>query len=780
MTNETSYKVRKRLQKAFQYLQKGDLRKSEEQAKRSLKALHRLKSKPVDILLDIGGVLNNIGAQHSQAGNFKNATSLFQNSLKLKIEAVGKQHESSIGTLKNLAQSAIFSCNFNLAQKSIDEILTLSQENHDESLQKYAQTQGKILEDIQNNRPPLFGHIMIAGGRFMIPVLESIYLPKLFERLRATVENIQVEIRGYETLRCSVCFQVSTTDRNESIAIDTPYNGEEWKVEAPPSLRSRIAESSDNFIVFFDKNLNLRNDQLTLVDEKGKEIRFELRGGPWDVHTPFSYPRFGYVSEPSNKIPLCKQFTFFRGNGVAFRWKLDLGTTYKLQFTLDMTSFSNKIEVSTPRLGFLFPFRSVSVQRIILNTPLSEINTHSVIVKPIPYHKNRQGAGILPVKIDASELSLRSISKGRHQNLRKGSSNGAFMLNQPLNLDDFRIIGLQLSYFPQDNLTVWVKTWDQPIPTGIYHTLTSSKKFLVPIVNYRVVNNSNEEKRILLCTKIGDLTQEQRTTRTYPPKTVRNVVHLPPVQIETLQKIVETRVTNIHTKAVELDGSQRLILENSYPVRLLAYDTIIWEVKNPSTGVIEDFSEHIAAWVTPHTKNRVIEKIIRKAVDFHPQKVIMGYKGARTPNEQAEVIRSQVKAVYDALKEYGISYVDAPICFGTDTPELAQRIRLPQDSIKSRSANCIDGSVLFASVLEHIGINPVIVLIPGHAFMGWETWKNSGRYDYLETTMLATHTFEEALRTGHDKMRTTTNLPSLKRKILKINALRKDGILPMS
>jgi len=50
-------------------------------------------------------------------------------------------------------------------------------------------------------------------------------------------------------------------------------------------------------------------------------------------------------------------------------------------------------------------------------------------------------------------------------------------------------------------------------------------------------------------------------------------------------------------------------------------------------------------------------------------------------------------------------------------------------------ANCIDGAVLYASLFEAIGLEPVIVLVPGHAFVGVKTSPSSNKYYFLETTL---------------------------------------------
>ena len=54
------------------------------------------------------------------------------------------------------------------------------------------------------------------------------------------------------------------------------------------------------------------------------------------------------------------------------------------------------------------------------------------------------------------------------------------------------------------------------------------------------------------------------------------------------------------------------------------------------------------------------------------------------------------------------------------------------------------GTVLFASLLEGISMSPAIVLVPGHAFLAWETWRGSNAWRYLETTMIGSSTFEQA------------------------------------
>ena len=66
-----------------------------------------------------------------------------------------------------------------------------------------------------------------------------------------------------------------------------------------------------------------------------------------------------------------------------------------------------------------------------------------------------------------------------------------------------------------------------------------------------------------------------------------------------------------------------------------------------------------------------------------------------------------VKAIYDALQtKANIKYVNSTVDFNPDETAKTQRVRLPRETLKERQANCIDGALLFASLLEAISLNP--------------------------------------------------------------------------
>jgi hypothetical protein len=98
----------------------------------------------------------------------------------------------------------------------------------------------------------------------------------------------------------------------------------------------------------------------------------------------------------------------------------------------------------------------------------------------------------------------------------------------------------------------------------------------------------------------------------------------------------------------------------------------------------------------------------------------------------------RVRAVWNALEAHGLTYAPGDPALSRGPNIYSQRVRLVAESWAQRRANCIDSSVLIASVLERIGIRSFIVLVPQHAFVGFYTDGNRSRPEFLETTLLGT------------------------------------------
>ncbi|GAB3993106.1 hypothetical protein GCM10028807_27550 [Spirosoma daeguense] len=138
-------------------------------------------------------------------------------------------------------------------------------------------------------------------------------------------------------------------------------------------------------------------------------------------------------------------------------------------------------------------------------------------------------------------------------------------------------------------------------------------------------------------------------------------------------------------------------------------------------------------------KDPTVDLITQEALKMRVIKSFGGYQGDRS-----DVI-DEVAAIWASMQNRGIKYSSLT---GSDlsltTGIVSQYVQPLSKVYQYAQANCIDGTVAFASVLKKIGIDPLIVTIPGHAFLGFctkpktrdgQTWKERDPV-FLETTLI--------------------------------------------
>lgn len=91
-----------------------------------------------------------------------------------------------------------------------------------------------------------------------------------------------------------------------------------------------------------------------------------------------------------------------------------------------------------------------------------------------------------------------------------------------------------------------------------------------------------------------------------------------------------------------------------------------------------------------------------------------GYQSLST--DPSRILRI-AEAVYAALQRQGYSYSNPPASF----EGYGQKIRTPDVIAEEACCTCLDSTVLFASCLAAAGLHPVLFLVTGHAFVGFET-----------------------------------------------------------
>jgi hypothetical protein len=276
------------------------------------------------------------------------------------------------------------------------------------------------------------------------------------------------------------------------------------------------------------------------------------------------------------------------------------------------------------------------------------------------------------------------------------------------------------------------------VPTAIYHLFDVGQTPLITCEVYAAEANE-DTKRVRVSSFIEGYSARAVNTFEIDPGGEQTFDQLPSLFPNQIRDLNELTRASLNILVEDLDGAVEL--HETCPIWLLARTTAPLAVEDPTTGQWRDMTPYFGAFVTPNAPS--LMTFLRQAAYLHPQDSLAGYQGDESAAE------SQVKALFDALKtKADITYVNSVIDFNPNQGFASQRTRLPRESLADHQANCIDGTVLFASLMEGISMNPGICIVPGHAFLAWETWRDSGEWKFVETTMIGSHTYEQAAASG--------------------------------
>ncbi|QDV53068.1 ATP-dependent RecD-like DNA helicase [Gimesia fumaroli] len=152
-----------------------------------------------------------------------------------------------------------------------------------------------------------------------------------------------------------------------------------------------------------------------------------------------------------------------------------------------------------------------------------------------------------------------------------------------------------------------------------------------------------------------------------------------------------------------LQQGERVLEERLDDVRVLARDE--W-------GGFYAMADLLAAFVMPN--DPAIARILKAAGEILAQH---GHSAALDGYQQQDPARAfmQGAAIWSAIAAEGLTYTNPPKSFET----VGQKTRRPAQILNDGLATCLDSSLLFAAALEAIGLNPVLILVEGHSFVGF-------------------------------------------------------------
>ncbi len=128
--------------------------------------------------------------------------------------------------------------------------------------------------------------------------------------------------------------------------------------------------------------------------------------------------------------------------------------------------------------------------------------------------------------------------------------------------------------------------------------------------------------------------------------------------------------------------------------------------------------------------------------------------GAFAPQDDATAVKVLMQC-YELLRINNFTYQAPPGLVSVATSfdvKSMQNVKFPRDVIKDKSGTCIDLAILYASMVNAVGLSPYLVIIPGHCFPA--VAMPSGNVYGVETTLVAggvrfgSGPFKSALKEG--------------------------------
>jgi hypothetical protein len=283
-----------------------------------------------------------------------------------------------------------------------------------------------------------------------------------------------------------------------------------------------------------------------------------------------------------------------------------------------------------------------------------------------------------------------------------------------------------------------------------------------PLATLSIANTANKPVLQIITAEVRGWSGQLRETAVIAPHEVRTF-NLDP---ELLPRAYDNGEMRPATLVVEVeDPTTGHSFAQQRPVFLHSASDLFWGRKFANAQLL-------ARWVTPHD-DRVLQ-LVSSAERLMPGGRMRGYNVVPGVKLEQQV-RAQALAVFQAMRRSRISYVTSIYTFG-NYPGETQRIRLPRETLELSNANCIDVSVAFASAMENLGLKPVIVIVPGHAFTGVRLGPNSQDILYLDLTVLPRGSFAAAAARARTWLK---KFPPEEVLTVDIGAARSLGVYPM-
>jgi hypothetical protein len=590
----------------------------------------------------------------------------------------------------------------------------------------------------------------------------ELYLPFLFSDITCNVLKFEIEIKNISQMTIRTSFRLNKLSETS----DNLYKDEIWKTRSienflkatKPDIKidKKIAPV---FILMLNKFLRVENARLDL-DGDCRYVLFDQT--PDIVMLPTSYP-------PFSDAPNGNFYNYYEKKNTAFYAPLEFDRIYKLEIDLEAVAPSFE-------LAPLFPYGKVDFSNVTMGCFCSggyEVKCLCMRVNPITdnqcpdwlkYKIGRKISSSAPPLIipadpfrGASPLFDITEELGITKEDVKNVDNGLIIPLSKLKgvfCEEYETFRLMFAMIipPEKNYDVIIRIIQAALPTRIYEQLQKIPGYNDVLVEFDIVNLTHTKKNIKISSELSGLTdvavdeivvEGMGNEQKKPARVI--VKQCPLMKYGILETIVNPQRATLYCKVIDSD-TEKIIYEKSYNIDLLPHDQMIWEIRDVAQSRTHNLADFICAWVHPTDKEGLLDLTRANSIKYHPDNAF----GHRV-NTLLD-IEKHVRAIWDYLsKDLKIKYLSQP--FSSKNSHNSQRVLLPEKVLNNKAGNCIDLTILFASLLEGIGIFSIIFLTEDHAFIGWGNSAKTSEMFFLETTLLGRDTFENAKIVGEKKFR---------------------------
>jgi hypothetical protein len=257
-----------------------------------------------------------------------------------------------------------------------------------------------------------------------------------------------------------------------------------------------------------------------------------------------------------------------------------------------------------------------------------------------------------------------------------------------------------------------------------------------PKANSQVTITLKENELMAAATWSGELAEEGKDYSIAPKMNYK---------FDRLRKVTQQVPMNVAFE-VEVDGESAGEKTETLQVRSIndcpfavsnSEETL--DEENASAGSTE-MGWMFAAYVNEN--HPMLDKVLQEALET---KIVSAFRV--TTHEHDETLK-QVFAIWSALQKRGIQYSSTTTTPGGSETVKSQYVRFVDQSLANTQANCVDGSVLLASILRKISIEPFLVTVPGHMYVGFYLGAGKSQFVALETTVIGLPDVAEEKKPG--------------------------------